>query len=138
MQNLCFRTECTILRYSRCENGFAPTASIVLHCTQNDVWECFGAFRNLSESKRCKTCVSGVNALFRGTEVAKIVSHQMHQFYSIRPKMMFGCVLKQFGTFRNVKRCKTCVSGANALFRGTEVVKMISQQMHPFTPLDPK
>jgi hypothetical protein len=100
---LCLKIECTILGYSSCENGFVPTAFIVHHCTKNDVWESFGAFRNLSECKRCKTCVSGVNALFRGTEVAKMISHQMHHFYSIRPKMMFGCVLKHFRTVWNVK-----------------------------------
>jgi hypothetical protein len=68
-----------------------------------------------SKCKRCKTCDSGVNALFRGTEVAKIVSHQMHQFYSIRPKMVFGCVLEHFGNFRNVKGAKlvfqVCILG---------------------------
>jgi hypothetical protein len=41
-------------------------------------------FANLGPIKRCKTCVSGLNALFRGTEVAK------HPFYSIGTKIMFG------------------------------------------------
>jgi acid stress-induced BolA-like protein IbaG/YrbA len=82
---------------------------------------------NLRHVKRCKTCVSGLNALFRGTEVLK------HPFYSIGPKMMFGSVSEHFANLRHVKRCKTCVSGLNALFRGTEVVK------HAFySPLDPK
>jgi hypothetical protein len=35
---LVFGTECTISGYQSCE------ASILLHWTQNDVWECFGAF----------------------------------------------------------------------------------------------
>jgi acid stress-induced BolA-like protein IbaG/YrbA len=74
-------------------------------------------FTNLRQVKRCKTCVSGLNALFRGTEVVK------HPFYSIGPKMMFGSVSRCFTNLRQVKRCKTCVSGLNALFRGTEVVK---------------
>jgi hypothetical protein len=63
-----------------------------------------------------KTCVSGLNALFQGTEVAK------HPFYSIRPKMIFGGVSEHFANLRHVKRCKTSVSGLYALFRGTEVV----------------
>jgi hypothetical protein len=82
-------------------------------------------FTNLRQVKRCKTCVSGLNALFRGTEVVK------HPFYSIGPKMMFGSVLEHFTNLRLEKRCKTCVSGLNTWFRGTEVVK------HPVTPLDP-
>ena len=83
-------------------------------------------FANLWHVKRCKTCVSGLNALFRGTEVVK------HPFYFIGPKMMFWSVSEHFANLRNVKRSKTCVSGLNALFRGTEVVK------HPFYSIGPK
>jgi acid stress-induced BolA-like protein IbaG/YrbA len=75
---------------------------------------------NLRHVKRCKTCVSGLNALTQGTEVAK------HPFYSIRPKMIFGSVSEHFANLRHVKRLKTCVSGLYALFQGTEVAK------HPF------
>jgi hypothetical protein len=69
-----------------------------------------------------KTCVSGLNALYRGTKVAK------HPFYSIKPKMMFTSVSEHF----DVKRCKTCVSGLDALFGGTKVTK------HPFYSIGPK
>jgi acid stress-induced BolA-like protein IbaG/YrbA len=83
-------------------------------------------FANLRQVKRCKTCVSGLNTLFRGTEVVK------HPFYSIAPKMMFGTVSEHFTNLRQVKRCKTCVSGLNILFWGTEVMK------HPFYSIGPK
>jgi hypothetical protein len=63
-----------------------------------------------------------MNALFRGTKVAK------HPFYSIRPKMMLRSVPEHF----NVKRCKTCVSGLYALFWGSKVAK------HPFYSIAPK
>jgi hypothetical protein len=43
-------------------------------------------FANLRHVTRYKTCVSGLNALFRGTEVVK------HSFYFNRTKMMFGSV----------------------------------------------
>jgi hypothetical protein len=33
--------------------------------------------------------------------------------------------LEHFGNVRNIKRCKTCVSGLNALFQDTEVVNMV-------------
>jgi hypothetical protein len=69
-----------------------------------------------------KTCVSGLNALFRGTKVGK------QPFYSIGPKMIYGSVTEHF----DVKRCRTCVSGLNALFRGTKVAK------HPFYSIGPK
>jgi hypothetical protein len=36
---LLFEPECTILGYKSCE------ASIIVHRTENDVCECFGAFR---------------------------------------------------------------------------------------------
>jgi hypothetical protein len=57
-------------------------------------------FANLQHVKRCKTCVSGLNALFRGTEVVK------HPFYSIGPKMMFGSVTEHFANLRQVKDAK--------------------------------
>jgi NAD(P)H-flavin reductase len=62
-------------------------------------------FTNLRQLKRCKTCVSGLNALFLGTEVVK------HPFYSIGPKMMFGSVADNFTNTRQVIKSKPCVSG---------------------------
>jgi hypothetical protein len=88
--------------------------------------------KNLRHVKRCKTCVSGMNALIWSTEVAKMFSHYMHPFYSIRPKMKFGCVLEDLENLRHVMRCKTFVSGLNALFWCTEVAEMVLHQMHPF------
>jgi hypothetical protein len=82
-------------------------------------------FANLRHEKRCKTCVSGLNAVFRGTGVGN------HPFYSIGTKMMFGSVV-HFANLRHVKRGKTCVSSLNALFPGIEVVN------HPFYSIGPK
>ena len=84
-------------------------------------------FTNLQHVKRGKTCVSGLNALFRGTEVAKIVSQRNQPFYTIRPKMMFESVLEHFADLRHIKRGKTCDSDLNALFRGTKVAEMVLQ-----------
>jgi hypothetical protein len=55
-------------------------------------------FTNLRQVKRCKTCVSGLNALFWGTEVVK------HPFYSIGPKMMFKSISDR--DLRHVKHAK--------------------------------
>jgi hypothetical protein len=120
MQNLCFGLEYTILGYQSCE------ASILLHLTQNDVWEGFGAFREPSTGKKIQTCVSGLNTLFRGTEVMK------HPFYSIGSKLIFGSVSEHFTNLQHVTICKTCVSSLNTLFRGIEVVK------HPIYSIAPK
>jgi hypothetical protein len=57
-------------------------------------------FANLRHIKRCKTCVSGLNVLFRGAEVVK------HPFYSLGPKMMFGSVSERFANLRHVKDAK--------------------------------
>jgi acid stress-induced BolA-like protein IbaG/YrbA len=97
-----------------------------LHWNQNDVRDCLEHFANLSNVKRCKPCVSGLNALFQSTEVVN------HPFYSIGTKMMFGSVLVHFANLQHVKRGKTCVSSLNALFQGTQVVK------HPFYSIRPK
>jgi hypothetical protein len=128
------------------KDHFVTKASILLQWTQNH-WECFGAFRkpserckapkmmigtflehfaNLRNVKRCETCVSGLNALFQGTEVTK------HTFYSIRTEMMFGSDSEHFANLRHVKWWKTCVSGLNALVRGSELAK------HPFYSIGPK
>jgi uncharacterized protein YuzB (UPF0349 family) len=93
-----------------------------IHSTPLDQKWCLGVFQSISLTfdrhvKRCKTCVSGLYALFQGTEVAK------HPSYSIRAKMRFGSDSEHFANLRHVKRCKTCVSGLNALFPGTEVAK---------------
>jgi acid stress-induced BolA-like protein IbaG/YrbA len=96
------------------------------HWNHNDVWECFEHFPNLLHVKRSKTCVSGLNALFRDTEVAK------HPFYSIGTKMLFGSVSEYFANLRHVKRWKTCASGLNALSQGSEIVN------HPFYSIGTK
>jgi hypothetical protein len=82
--------------------------------------------------------VSGVNAVFRGTDVVKMISQQIHPFYSIGLKIMFGSVLEHFVVLPQVKRCKTCVSDLNAVFRGTEVVRIVSHQMHQFYSMGQK
>jgi hypothetical protein len=98
MQNLSLGPECTISGYRSCK------VFILLHWNHNDVWECFKKFCYPSARKRCKTCVSGLNTLSRGTEVVK------HPFYSIGPKMMFGSVSKHFANLQHVK-------DANLVFR---------------------
>jgi hypothetical protein len=91
----------------------------------------------LRHVKRCKTCVSGMNAIFWCTEIAEMVSQQMHLFYSIGPRMMFGCLLEHLEILRHVKRCKTCNSGMKAISWCTGVAKMVTHQMHPFYSIGP-
>jgi hypothetical protein len=55
--------------------------------------------------------------MFQGSKVAK------HPFYYIRPKMMFESVSEHFANLQHIKRCKTCVSGLNALFQDNKVMK---------------
>jgi hypothetical protein len=118
------------------------------------IWSVLKHFKNPRKIKWCKTCVSGLNALFFGTKVTKIVSWQKHPFYSNgskitesvlehfwnlqnekrckAPKMMIGIFLEHFANLRNVKRCEICVSSLNALFRGIEVA------MHSWYSIRPK
>jgi hypothetical protein len=81
--------------------------------------------KHFANLRNVKTSVSGLNALFQGTEVAK------HPFYSIRPKMMSGSVSEHLGNLRRVNRCKTSVSGLNALFQGTEAAKHLFYCIRP-------
>jgi acid stress-induced BolA-like protein IbaG/YrbA len=111
MKNLCFGPKCTILGYQTCEG------SILLHWNKMMFGSVSEHFANLRQVKRCKTYVSGLNALFHGTNVAK------HPFYSIGTRTMFGSVSEHFANLRHVNRCKTCVSGLNALFWGTKLAK---------------
>jgi hypothetical protein len=61
-----------------------------------------GHFGNLRNVKIRKTCVSVLNALFRGTEVANIVSSPKDLFIYIQPKVMFASV---FGAFWKHTKC---------------------------------
>jgi hypothetical protein len=128
------------LGYPNCKYGFVTKASILLHWTQMIIWSVLEHFINLRKIKSCKTCVSGLNAIFFGTKLPKIVWYQKHPLYSnglkiiesvlehfgnLRnekrckaPKMMIGPFLEHFANLRNVKRCDICVSGLNTLFRG--------------------
>jgi hypothetical protein len=55
----------------------------------------------LRHVKRCKTCVSRMNAIFWCTEVAEMVSNQMHPFYSIGPNVVLS-----FRAFKKPSACK--------------------------------
>jgi hypothetical protein len=83
--------------------------------------------KHFANLRHVKTSVSGLNALFQGTEVAK------HPFYSIIPKMMSGSVSEHLANLRRVKWCKTSVLGLNALFQCTAKLRSIYS-----TALDPK
>jgi hypothetical protein len=74
--------------------------------TKNDLRSILEHFVNFPRAKRWKSCVSVPNALFRGTQVAKMVLHLLHPLYSFAPKMMFGSVLEHFRNVRNVKDAK--------------------------------
>jgi hypothetical protein len=79
-----------------------------------------------------------VNALFRGTDLAKMVSHKMHAFYSIGQKMMVWIVFERFKNVRNVKDTKTFVSGVDALFWVPKLGKWFHTKCIHRTALDPK
>jgi hypothetical protein len=79
-----------------------------------------------------------VNALFWGTDLAKMVSHKMHAFYSIGQKMMVWIVFERFKSHRNVKDTKNFCFGRECTILGTEVRKMVSHQMHPSYCFGPK
>ena len=95
-------------------------------------------FPNLWDVKWCKTCVSSLKELFRGTELAKMVSQRYQPFYPIRPQMMFDNVSEHFANLQHVKRGKTCISSLNALFRGTKLANMVSQRNQAFYPTRPQ
>ena len=67
-----------------------------------------------------------------------MVSQRNQPFYLIGPQMMFQCVSEHFVNIWNIKWCKTWVSGLNALFRVTKLVKMVSQRNQPFYLIGPQ
>jgi hypothetical protein len=94
MQNFCFGPECTISGTEVVKHPFYSIGPKMMFRIVSE------HFVNLRHVKRCKTCVSGLDALFLGTEVIK------HPFYSIGPKMMFGSVSEHFANLRHVKDAK--------------------------------
>ena len=83
MQNLWFRPKCTISGHRCSENGFATKASIRLHWTQNDDWECFGAFRKHSACKKIQNLCFGPQCTISGYQNCENGFAPKHQFYSI-------------------------------------------------------
>jgi 3'-phosphoadenosine 5'-phosphosulfate sulfotransferase (PAPS reductase)/FAD synthetase len=65
-QNLCFGPECTISRYRSCK------ACILLHWTQNDVWECLRAFRQPSTRKKMQNLCFGPECTISGYRSCKV------------------------------------------------------------------
>jgi hypothetical protein len=113
---LVFEPECTISGYQSCE------VSILLHWTQNDVWECFGAFCYPLARKYAKLVVEPEYTIlgYQSWEACILLHWNWNDVWEC------------FGAFRKpsvCKRCKTCVSRLNALF---QVPKLWS--IH-FTPL---
>jgi hypothetical protein len=64
---------------------------------------------------------------FEGTKIVK------YPFYSTGLKMVFVSISHDFTNLQHVKRCQTCVSGLNAIFRGVPKLWSIHS-----SPLDPK
>ena len=126
-ENLYFEPECTISgtevakMVSQQNQPFYPTRPQTMFESISE------HFENLWHVKRGKTCVSGLNALFQGTEVAKIVSQRNQPFYPTRPQTMFESVSENFANIWYVKIGKTCVSSLNVLFWYTDDAKMVSQ-----------
>ena len=86
---------------------------------------CLEVFRSISQiftMKNDGNFVLGMNAISQ-YQTSEKVSLGTHPIYSIGPKTMFGCVSEHFANLQNEKWCKTCVSGLNALFRGSELAK---------------
>jgi hypothetical protein len=123
---VCFGPECAIWGTKDEKHPFYSIGPKMTY--RNDTTH----FANLLHVKRCT--VSGLNALFLGTEVVKMLSQQKHPFYSIRAQMMFESVSEHLHNLLDEKRCKTCVSGLNALF-GLGAPKLRSIRS---TPSDPK
>ena len=95
-------------------------------------------FANLQHVKRGKTCVSGLHALFHGTEVAKMVSQWNQLFNPIRPETMFESVSEHFANRQHVKRGKTCVSSLKALFREPKLRKWFRNKINHSNPIRPQ
>jgi hypothetical protein len=116
----CFGPECTISVYRSCE------ASILLHWTQNDVCECFRAFRYPSVRKKWKTCVCAWMHYF---EVPKLWSTHSSP---LDPKWYLGVFQSISPTFGNKKDAKLVF---RAWMHYLEVPRLRS--IHS-TPLEPK
>jgi hypothetical protein len=65
---------------------------------------------NLLDVKRKKTCVSGMNALFWGTEVTKIISHHASILIPWTNNDICVC-FREFCKPSECKMKKSCVSG---------------------------
>ena len=95
-------------------------------------------FANLQHVKRGKTYVSGLNAVFVGTEVAKTVSQRKQPFYPSGPQTMFESVSEHFANLWDVKRGKICVRASLPYFGVPNCENGIATKSSILPPLDPK
>jgi hypothetical protein len=51
---MCFGPKCSISGYRSCENGFAPNATILLHCKKMMVWIVLEQLKSLGNVKYTK------------------------------------------------------------------------------------
>jgi hypothetical protein len=120
MKNSCKGLEYSISGYHSCE------ASILVHWTQNDVWECSEHFANPRHVKDKKLMCRAWMHYFGGTKVVK------HPLLSIGPKMMFGSVSEHFANPRHVKDEKVMFRAWMHYFAVPKLWSIHS------SPLDPK
>ena len=95
-------------------------------------------FANLRHENSCKSSVSRLNTLFRGTELQEKVLPRTHPIQHIRPKKMFGTVLEHFANLRQGKSCKTSVLRLTAIFWCTELSKKFCHEQIQYNRFDPK
>ena len=91
------------------------------------VWKHFVKIQHV---KRGKTSVPGLDALFRGTELAKMVLQQNQSFYPVRPQTIFEIVSKHFANFQHVKRGKNCILSLKELFRVPNMLKWFRNEIN--------
>jgi hypothetical protein len=112
-EKLVFRARMHYFGYQSCE------ASILVHWTQNDVPECFRAFRKPWASKRRKLVFRARMQYFGVLKLWSIHSSPLDPKWCLGVSWMISLI---FDTYKMQDLC----SSLNALFRVTEVVK------HPF------
>ena len=91
-------------------------------------------FEDLRHVERGRTCFSSLNALYWGTEVAKMVSQRNQPLHPIRSQTMVENVQEYFEGLRHVKRGRTCVSRLNALYRVPELRKWFLNKINHSVP----
>ena len=132
--NLMFRARIHYFRIPKLQKCFRNEIN---HSTPLEPKWCLRVFRSILQtfdtSNEAKLVFQAWMHYFKVTKLRKWFHNEVNHSTPLDPQIMFESVSEHFANLQHVKRGKTCVSGVNALFQDTQVVKFFHNEFNHST-----